>query len=204
MNLGERREALLRLVEDYREQECRRILASAQDEASELRRRAFAKQRAYLHSRVLAERSRIRDSIQGARAERATRQRWTSERRSLELLDSAWSLVRERLLARWREPEQRRRWTSACLHQALDLLPHGPWIVRHAPQWSDDENRDALMELTDVLGQAPSFRSESDMAAGLIVESGNALLDASLEGLLRDRKRLEARLLVLLAERGGS
>ena len=42
------------------------------------------------------------------------------------------------------------------------------------------------------------------MAAGLIVESGNALLDASLEGLLRDRKRLEARLLVLLAERGGS
>jgi len=204
MNLGERREALLRLVEDYREQECRRILASAQEEASELRRRAFAKQRAYLHSRVLAERSRIRDSIQGARAERATRQRWTSERRSLELLESAWPLVRERLLARWQVPEQRRHWTSTCLHRALVLLPHGPWIVRHAPQWPDEERRDALMELTEVLGQAPGIRCESGIAAGLIVESGKALLDASLEGLLRDRTRLEARLLVLLAEGDGS
>jgi len=199
MNLRERQEGLLRLVDEYREQECRRVLTEARKEAAELRRQSFRKQRTYLHSRILAERSRIRSRIQAAQAEQVTRERWTREQRNLELLQSAWPLVRERLLAYWRVSEPRRRWAETYLHRALDLLPPGRWTVRHAPEWCEQERRGILAELTEVLGQIPRLKGESSIEAGLIVESGSSVLDASLQGLLQDRTRLEARLLALLA-----
>lgn len=199
MNLSERQEGLLRLVDEYREQECLRVLGAARKEAAELRRQSFRKQRAYLHGRVLAERNRARSRIEAARAEQMTRERWIRERRNLELLQSAWPLVRERLLAHWRVSEQRRRWAETYLHRALEVLPRGRWTVRHAPEWREQERQEVLAELTQVLGQAPRFQSEGDIEAGLIVESRGAVLDASLSGLLQDRKRLEARLLALLA-----
>jgi hypothetical protein len=204
MNLDERRKALLRLVQEYRDRECRRILADARKEAAELRRQSFHKQRALLHSRIVAEQSRARVRIQAARAERATQGRWASEKRNLELLQAAWPLVRERLVARWRVSEQRRRWTETYLRRALDLLPGGRWTIRHAPEWCDRERREALAELTEVLGQPPRFQSEEGMEAGLIIESGAAALDASLRGLLQDRAGLEARLLALVAGRARS
>lgn len=203
MNLAERQRGLLRLVADYREQECRRLLAAAREEAAEIRRQSFRKQRAYLHNYVLAERSRARAEIQAARAEQRTRERGVSERRSLELLQAALPMLRERLLQRWRVPEQRRRWTETYLHRALDLLAHGGWTVRHAAEWHDGERAELRAELTEILGQEPSFRCETAIEAGLIVESGGAVLDASLRGLLQDRTRLEARLLALLAAEAG-
>jgi len=199
MNLSERQEGLLRLVDEYREQECRRALEAARSEAAELRSQTYRKQRAYLHRCILSERNRARSLIQAARAEQATRERWTSERKSLELLESAWPLLHERLLAYWRLSEQRRRWAETYLHRALEVLPRGRWTVRHAPEWREQERREILAELTQVLGQAPGFESEGNIEAGLIVESGGAVLDASLGGLLRDRKRLEARFLALIA-----
>lgn len=199
MNLVERQEGLLRLVEDYREQECGRVLAAARQEAAEIRAQSFHKQKAHLHGRVVAERSRARAVIQAARAEQMTKKRWASERSSLELLQFAWPLLRELLSARWRLPEQRRRWAETYLHRALDLLPHGQWTVRHAPGWSDQERDEVLTGLTDTLGEAPRFRCEADIEAGLIIESGGAALDASLPGLLQDRTSLEARLLALVA-----
>ena len=198
MNLAERQKGLLKLVEDYREQECRRLLDGARQEAGELLRKRFRRERDQLHKRVLAERSRAQSLIQAARAERATRERRTSEHWSLDLLESAWPLLRERLLARWRVPERRQRWAARYLRQARDLLPRERWTVRHAPEWRESERQAMVVELIEYLGRAPRFQSEGRIAAGLIVESGGAVLDASLEGLLQDRARLEARLLALL------
>jgi hypothetical protein len=107
-------------------------------------------------------------------------------------------LLRERLLARWRVPEQRQRWAECYLRQALDLLPRARWTVRHAPEWRERERQGIAAELTGRLGQTPRFQSEGGIEAGLIVESGGAVLDASLEGLLLDRSRLESRLLALV------
>jgi hypothetical protein len=203
VNLDERQQGLLKLVEDYREQECGRILAAARQEAAELRTQSFRKQRARLHSRIVAERSRARLRIQAARAELATRERWTSERTNLELLQTAWPLLRERLLARWRVPEQRQRWAGTYLRQAIALLPRARWTVRHAPEWRESERREIGAELAERLGEAPRFQSDGGIEAGLIIECGGAVLDASLRGLLQDRARLESRLLALIAE-GGS
>jgi len=197
VNFDERRKGLLKLVAEYREQECRRILSAARQEAAELIRQSFRKEKAQLHNRILAERSRARAHIQAARAEQATRTRQSSERASLELLELAWPLLHKRLLARWRVPEQRRRWTAYYLYQAIDLLPCGSWTVRHAPEWQGEDQRELAQKLARRLGQAPRFRSDDGIEAGLIVECAGAVLDASLRGLLQDRSRLESRLLAL-------
>jgi hypothetical protein len=200
MNFEERRKGLLRLVAEYREQECRRILAAARQEAAELTKKSFRRERAQLHDQVVSERSRARVRIQAARAEHATRARRTSERASVALLNVAWPLLRERLLARWSVPEERRHWTEGFLYQALDLLPRGSWMVRHAPEWQEADRLEIVQTLTDRLGETPVFRSEDGIEAGLIVECTGAVLDASLNGLLRDRAQLESRLLALVDE----
>jgi len=199
MNLEERRQALLRLVTDYRDGECRRILETARRQAAEILAQGYARGRARLHRQVLAERSRARARILAARAEQATRARLAEERRKFALLESAWPLVQDRLLAEWQRPPSRRRWTLTYLHRALELLPQGRWTVRHAPEWSDAERAEVLAELPQVARQQPSFGRDPDMRAGLVVRGLGAVLDASLPGLLADRDRLEARLLALVA-----
>ncbi|MCG6859787.1 MAG: hypothetical protein LJE70_00625 [Chromatiaceae bacterium] len=203
MNLSERQKGLLRLVKDYREQECRRILTAARKEAAEIRMQSFRKQRALLHSRVLEERSRARTRIQAARAERATQERWKSERMNLALLQSAWPLVRERLLARWQLADVRKRWALTAMRRAWDLLPPGRWTVRHAPDWREQERQAVLAELQGLPEHTPEFQSDTGIEAGLIIACGGGVLDASLLGLLQDRPGLEARLLALIAAKAG-
>jgi hypothetical protein len=201
MNLAEREESLLRLVAEYREQECRRLLDAARTEAAELLAATFNRERAHLHQRIVAERSRAQGRIQAARAERATRERWVHERTHTDLLAAAWPRLREALLARWRVPRSRAQWVASDLDEALRALPRGRWSIRHAPGWGEDERRAPAARLAEALGEAPRMQTDGDMAAGLVIASGGAVLDASLDGLLRDRPRLEARLLALIEAR---
>jgi hypothetical protein len=198
MNLEERKAALLKLVEEYRETECRRILDAAREEAGRVISETYRKERAHLHERVVSERSRAQARIQAARAERATRERWASERISAGLLDSAWPLLRSRLAARWMEPDSRRAWTERYLTEALQLLPKGRWQIRHAAGWEEAERRGLVERLSEHLGAAPRLETDGRLDAGLVIECDGAVLDASLEGLMRDRGQLEARLLALL------
>jgi len=202
MKTEEREKGLLKLVDDYREQECRRILDEARAQARDLLRKTYQKERSHLHERVVWERSRAEGRIQAARAERATRERRKSERTSTDLLAAAWPRVREGLLDRWRGPLQRRQWVTGYLRQGLKMLPRQRWTVRHAAEWGEAERQEAGAELAHALGQEPRFETDGSIEAGLIIESGGAVLDASLEGLLRDRAQLEARLLALLGEGG--
>ena len=57
-----------------------------------------------------------------------------------------------------------------------------------------------MAEVGRALGQEPGVEADGNIVAGLVIECGGAVLDASLDGLLRDRPRLEGRLLALLDE----
>jgi len=199
MKLEDRQAGLLKLVEQYRDQECARLLDAARAEAKALIAETFRKERAFLHGRIVGERSRALARIQAARAERATRERWSSERTSLGLLGSAWPRLRERMVARWADPAGRQVWADRYLREALLVLPKGRWEIRHAADWSEAERREPTAGLTGRLGRSPRFETDGRIAAGLIIACEGAVLDASLDGLLRDRARLEARLLALLA-----
>lgn len=190
----------MKLVDSYREAECRSLLESAEQETASLIRRTYREERARLHQRVLAERASARERIQAARAERDTRERAGGERASARLLAVAWPRLEAALRERWRDPAGRRLWVQGVLEQARRLLPKGTWTLRHAPHWPEPEWHPLVVSLTGELGNEPRLVADGALSAGLVIEVAGAVLDGSLEGLLQDRSRLEARLLALLDE----
>ena len=200
MNLEEREQGLLKLVESYQVTECRAILEAARQEAVQLIGRTYRDERARLHQRVLAERTAARERIQAARAERDTRERAGGERANARILAIAWPRLEAALGARWREPTGRQAWVQGVVDQARRLLPKGTWTLRHAPDWPEEEWQALVTVLTAELGSEPRLVADGALSAGLMVEGAGAVLDGSLEGLLKDRGRIEARLLALLEE----
>ena len=197
MNSQEREQALLRLIETYRDQACQTLREEARAKARELIRRAYAKARSTLHQRVLAVRSRAEQIIQVAEAERATRMRRRVELRDVEVLAAAWPRLREAMLARWAAAETRKAWAETYVGQAIALLPPGQWTIRHPRDWPAGEQDLAVSRVQEASGQPPVLIADPQVTAGLILSSAGAVLDASLDGLLRDRGRIEARLLAL-------
>ena len=199
MNLDERERGLLKLVEDYRDTECRNLLDKARSEAAELMGRAYRKERARLHERVVAERTGARARINAARAERDTRERAGGERANARLLAAAWPRMRRVLMDRWQDPAGRRAWVDAVLAQANQLIPAGVWILHHAPAGPASEWQALARQLTTSLEAEPRLVADGALIAGITVEYTGAVLDGSLEGLLKDRTRIESRLLALLS-----
>ncbi|MGE5155862.1 MAG: hypothetical protein ACM3ST_17870 [Bdellovibrio bacteriovorus] len=200
MNLDEREQGLLRLVEAYWESECRSLFEAARQEAAELIGRTYQQERARLHQRVLAERAGARERIQAARAERDTRERAGRERANARILAVAWPRIETALAARWHDSEGRQAWVQGVLEQARQLLPHGVWTLRHAPDWPEHEWQALGSLLAAQIGSEPRFVADGAISAGLAIEGAGAVLDGSLEGLLKDRTRIESRLLALLQE----
>ena len=122
------------------------------------------------------------------------------ERASAHILASAWPRLEAALLASWHDPGGRQTWVLGVLAQARHLLPRGVWTLRHAPDWPETEWQALGTALTAELGSEPRFVADGSVSAGLAIEGAGALLDGTLEGLLKDRTRIEARLLALLEE----
>jgi hypothetical protein len=196
MNLEEREQGLLKLVEDYRDTECRALLDTARAEAQGLIKRTYLSERARLHQRVVSERAGARSRIHAAQAERDTRERAGGERANAALLDAAWPRLHETLMARWQDPAARDAWIDSVVAEAERLLPKGPWTLRHADAPAADWQALAVT-LATRLGHEPRLVADQSLAAGLRIECAGAVLDGSLEGLLRDRGRIESRLLAL-------
>jgi len=199
MSLEERERSLLNLVAEERDEACRRILAEVERAARETLRQTHRKERAHLHRRIVEERARIQARIQAVEAERVTRERRHQAQSSARILEQAWPLLQLGLQRRWQDAVGRRQWVARCVAQARRSLPAGAWTIRPAGAWPAAEQQAVREQLTQALGVEPQLRSDPDIEAGLIIDSGGACLDGSLQGLLADRHRLEARLLALLA-----
>jgi hypothetical protein len=200
MNLEARTAALLARIADYRDDECRALLKAAEAEAQALLTRTWRAERARLHARVLAERAAALARIQAALAECDTRRRAKAEQTRAEVLGRAWPLLVERLVARWQDPGARGDWATAALNLARQSLPPGDWTIRHAPGGTDPEWAARGTALAEGIGALPRCMADPGLRAGLVIEAGGVRLDASLDGLLGDRPRIEARLLALLAD----
>lgn len=202
MKLEAREQALLQLVDDYRERSCRRILGDAEQRARTLLAQVYAKERAALHERVGTERARAQALIDAARAERSTRHRRLREQRDQSVLAALWPALRHVLADDWADSRRRQAWVQAAFERALRRLPRGAWVVRHAEGWPDAERLAQLEQVAAEIGIMPSTRADASLSAGLVIMSGGAALDASLEGLMSDRARVEARALALWKARG--
>jgi len=54
-----------------------------------------------------------------------------------------------------------------------------------------------------VCGKTPRLQAKADINAGLRICAGGTCMDATIDGLLHDRERIDAELLALCTERAG-
>ena len=203
MNMDERTRALLALVEEYRDSKSREIVDAARNEARTLVARALDLARTRVHEAIVDERRRYDAAVASAQARLHTRRRLAHQGREAVMLAEGWRLLPAALSARWRDAVGRRRWAETHLDRALQTLPHVPWQIVHAPGWADDERLAMAGWVAARRGPELAFAADPAIAAGFRVRAGHNTLDATLEGLLADRRAIEGRLLHYLEAGAG-
>jgi vacuolar-type H+-ATPase subunit H len=189
-------EALLALVENYRESRCRQILEQARAQATEVVKQAHREARARMHKAIDEERARAQEKVASTHAQLQTRRRQRHHKADMALLETAWPALHETLVARWQDADSRRVWVRALVNQASTVLPAKQWRIEHPAGW---QSRVALALAGEITAQAegepPVFVEACEATAGLRLCADGACLDGTPEGLLVGRAEIEAELL---------
>lgn len=198
--MQQQEQELISLIESYRDRECDSLIAQAQHKRKELVHNAHHEARERLHKAVERERPRALLRIRTAEAELHTKKRAVKQRNAQALIREGWKLLTEGLQQRWTDDNSRRAWIDLCVTAALDNLPAKHWTVSH-PSDCDMETLDYFKDL--VTEQSAEIviemQKDANVTAGLVIDSGASRLDMSLNGLLKDRASLEARMLALFS-----
>ena len=204
MNLEQRTQALLDLVEQYRVRRHAELLEPAAAAARDAIRAALAEAHRRVRTAIAEERKRYAAEVGSVEAALATDRRLASQRHAVRLLEAAWHELRTRLVAQWDAAATRGRWVEAHLQRALGVVPHeAGWRIEHHAAWTESECERSRERLR-IDGVTPvHFEAADGIAAGFRVISGHNVLDATLDGLLADRTQLEGRLLHHLGEERG-
>jgi hypothetical protein len=186
--------ALLRRLSREQEMRTRRAGDDAGSQAQDILRRARSEARARVHQAVVETRRENEHALARRRAAIDTRQRRARQATIRKLLDEAWQQLPEALAERWSQLATREGWCRAACHQALRcLLDVGQVQVE-----LDAEHEAALAPvLREELSAAPHMEIHGlgGFGPGLRIRAGNALLDATIGGLLAARERVAAELL---------
>lgn len=194
--IDEQVEALLKLVEDYRERRCRQVLEHARVEAAAAVKQAHREARARMHKAIEEERARSQEKIASTRAQLQTQRRQRQQQADTALLRQTWDALHERLLARWQDAGTRRTWVQALMRQARAVLPAKRWQIEHPVGWRTQEALGPGSELSAPGdGELPAFVEKPEITAGLRIRADDACLDGTPAGLLASQAEIEAQLL---------
>jgi len=192
-------DTLLRELERQVQEECHALIAAAERDARTIIARAHSDARGRMHESIRALRHEGRRRLLRAKAQAETEARRRAHRHALEAIRMAWPLLEAALAARWRDPDGRRAWIESAARRAANWLRDSHWSVEHPPDWSLDDARSFGGMLCERAGLEIQFSTRPGLDQGLRIGAGQALLDATPQGLLVDRITVEA---ALLAELG--
>jgi stress-induced morphogen len=181
--------ALLARVQENRESRCRELLRQAREDAESEVREAYRRNRAELHRAIQQERDRMEERLRSRHAHLETQRRLQRHRRVNDILEQGFERLERTLRQRWEESAARAEWVAAAMSQARDFLTAGHWILEHPPGWDPDEAPDPPEGIT------LEARADDDLRTGLRIRAGNARVDATPGGLLRDSERVKSWLL---------
>jgi hypothetical protein len=201
MSVEERERELLGVIEAYVADECERLTAAAREEATRLVQQAHREARRRVRRVVSEDRARSTAELQAAESELATLKRMREQRAALTLLEAGWKGLRPALEQRWTEPAARAAWMRAVVAQARTHLPHGTWTATHPPRLAPSDQETLRQLLLEASEHEPQVSPEPSLRAGLVLRSGHAVLDGSVDGLLANREWVESRLLGLMERR---
>jgi vacuolar-type H+-ATPase subunit E/Vma4 len=177
------------------ERRSREIVAKAQREAKQAIRDSRKQLRERQRQAVREERRRREHELQTAKSRVETRARRHAFRQHEEVLQALWPLLADALRERWADTEQRRAWCDMIVSEAAAALTGTDWVIEHPPGFTS-KDRDALLQRLQQLDiAAPTFTPCDDIANGLRIKTGTACLDGTTDGLLAERRDIEASLL---------
>jgi hypothetical protein len=194
---------LLELVTRHRDEQCGAIRASAEAEAKVLLRTAWREQRERLHNDNVETRRRVEQALVSQEAQQQTRRRQQQQARDAVLLVAAREALQSALLQRWQQPASRRQWCETLVAAAIAVLDVGEWFVEHSSDWPENEQQSLLARIQSHCGKTPRMQADAGIRAGLRICAANTCVDATLNGLLHDRERIDAELLALCAGHSG-
>lgn len=172
--------------------ECDSVLAEAQAEAASIISAAHQTARTRMHAAIVELRREGAQRLARAQAQMDTEARLHAQRHAATAIADAMPLLREALIACWQDAQSRRRWTEAAAELCTARLHPGAWRISHPTDWPADEQQAfaAALHHAEI-----TFETDSDLTAGLTIESDAAVLDATPAGLLADEAAIAAQLL---------
>jgi hypothetical protein len=194
---------LLNVVVQHRDEKCAAIRAAAQAEAKAQLRTAWHEARKRLHREIAETRRYVEQTMASHEAQQQTRLRQLRQAYDETLLTTARAALQAAMLQRWQQQTSRQQWCEALVQAAVTTLDGKVWTVEHPADWPMSE-RDMLRErVNSLIGKMPSLQADADITAGLRICVAGTCIDATLDGLLQDRERIDAELLALCTERAG-
>ena len=188
-------EHLLGVVVESREKRCQQVRDDAYQQAKEITKLAHTKGRTRMHHHIVAlrEKYRLRVSSANARNQTLLRQQHHKEERAI--LDVAWPQLREAMLTLWKHPDSRRNWLEAAIASASSRLKLQGWHIEHPQDLSEADIK--WIEHTHIHGKGGAARlvASDDIDAGIRIVLNGTVIDATLEGLLKQKTAIEATML---------
>ncbi len=193
-------DALTHEIKRQLNEESDAVMASAQADA----RAAIAQARVTARQKLrgsIAELRREGDRrLTRAKAELDTAARARAQQQASRALEAAWPLLHEALAARWRGLEGRKTWTDSVAKLCATRLRRGTWTVEHPSDWAAADQTEFIASLCDNGDVVMTFIADQTISAGLRVKADQAVLDATVAGLLYDSRAIAALLLDELAQ----
>ncbi len=190
---GLQSDALAREIEQQLKDETTALVTAAEQEVSGTLAQARSSARGRLHEAISELRREGETRLARARAQLDAELRSDAQRQSARAVADAMPLLREALVARWRDTDARKEWTEAVAQLAAMRLQRGAWQVAHPADWSAQEQQAFSAATGDADGI--SFQADDHVSAGLRITADHATLDATPDGLLADTRTIAALLL---------
>jgi len=175
------------------------ILSVAQTEAAAIINAAHGDARARLHNVVRRLRKSRETSLSREKARLALERSLQHQKEDAQLLTRGLPLVENAMRRRWDDSSARQIWISQALEIASGFLVPGHWIIYLPPTIQADEFNRICSGVDIAGGITLELVFDPEIKTGLRIEMDDAVVDATLAGLLADTETIKS---MLLAETG--
>jgi hypothetical protein len=188
-------EHLLGVVVENREKRCQQVREKAHQQARDITRQAHARSRARMHRHVNELREKYRARISSANARNQTLLRQQHQKEDRAMLDVAWPLLREAMMALWNDPESRRDWLQAAVSSASSSLRDNGWHIEHPRNLTEEDVKLITHMLPNGKSKHTKLVATDTIDAGIRITVKGTVVDATLDGLLKQKNAIEALIL---------
>jgi len=188
-------DALAHEIERQLQEERKALITTAQSDARATVAQARATARRRLRDAIAELRREGERRLTRARAELETSARSQQQKQASRALEAALPLLHDALAASWRDNEARKIWAENAAKLCVTRLRHGDFTVEHPASWTARDQKEFRAAIADNNGIAITFTLDQNLEAGLRIKADQAVLDATVRGLLSDTRTIAALLL---------